>query len=139
MNPLLIVIVILILSESPSSPAGKLKRSFANSTRSLSFPPYFDTFKMELFLDKLSTLIYSLDKINNVNQMSKEETKMLPSMDRIHESLEAVKDLIADQKAGKQISTLANTLGGIKQMGGIENIIATMGPMMSMLSNQEQK
>ncbi len=139
MNPLLIVIAILILSDNASSPAGKLKRSFANSTRSLSFPPYFDTFKMELFLDKLSTLIYSLDKINNVNQMSKEETKKLPSVDRIHESLEAVKDLIADQKAGKQISTLSNTLSGIKQMGGIDNIIATMAPMMSILSNQDEK
>ncbi|MEG1583920.1 MAG: hypothetical protein RR131_05410 [Anaerovorax sp.] len=127
MNPALILILILVFANQTGSSA--LKK----------IPDYFDTFKMELLLDRLHTLTSSLEKINNVKQMSQQPIPKGGSIDRVQESLDMVKDLLVDQKEGKQLNAMANTLAGVKQFGGIENLIATVGPLLSMLSTHDEK
>lgn len=127
MNPLIIVVIILFLSNK--------------GTHGLTLPPYFDTFKMELLLDKLRVLTNSLEKINKVNQMNKDPEGKTLTVDRIHQSLDAIKDLLADHKAGQQLNTISTSLSGLKQLGDIENIISTIGPLLSLLSmgNDEEE
>lgn len=127
MNPALIIILILVITNNSGSSSLKKK------------PNYFDTFKMELLVDRLRVLTSSLEKINNVKQISQQPIPKGGSMDRVHESLDVVKDLLADKKEGKQLDVISNTLAGVKQFGGIENLMATIGPLLSMLSNNDGK
>lgn len=144
MNPIIILVVALVLingngsSESGHSGSSPIK-PFNMKIPPIAppMPPYFDTFKMELLLDKLRLLINSLEKINKVNQMSgtsESADGKSVTIDKIHESLDAIKDLLADQKTGQHLNTISGALSGIKQFGDVENMMATLGPILSMLS-----
>lgn len=129
MNPVLILILILVLANNTSSPIFKKKQSPLD---------ILDTFKVELLLDRLRILTNSLEKINHVRQVSEQPIPQGGTMDRMHESLDLVRDLLVDRKEGKQLNTISNTLASVKQFGGIENLIATLGPILSMLSNNDE-
>lgn len=156
MNPALIGIIIFLLSQGsgkglggilPSSGLGKLGISpgkLGISSGSLGIPGlkdpgYFDTFRMELLLDRLHNLTQTLEKVNHLNQMRGVPLNRDNSIDRIQESLEAVRGLLYTNKSTKQIDKLSNTLSGVKRIGDMQGIMTNMGPILSMLSNENDK
>lgn len=156
MNPALIGIIIYLLTQGsgkglgglfPSSGIGKLSLPSINrgvsSARlgipTLKDPGYFDTFRMELLLDRLHNMTQTLEKVNHLNQMRGVPMNRDNSIDRIQESLEAVRGLLYSNKSTKQIDKLSNTLSGVKRIGDMQGIMTNMGPILSMLSNENDK
>ncbi len=142
MNPAAIAVALLFLSQgSGKSPINLLSPSKVGK---LGIPPikdpgYFDTFRMELLLDRLHNLTNTLEKVNHLNQVRHVPMNKENSIDRIQESLDAVRGLLYNNKSTKKIDTLANTLSGVKKIGDMQGIMTNMGPILSMLSNQDDK
>lgn len=133
MNPRLILILILLLG-----PAGGKHKSPLKSLRIPSFPkspPYIDTFRMEMILDRLHTMTGAIEKINRLGQAHKipEPYKNAPSIDRVQDSLEAVKGFLSDGKRGEQVENISNTLSEVKKLGDLEELISVAGPLLSMM------
>ena len=150
MNPVLIVIVILIFSQGKSGgfPALPLNRSAGHISSAgvkkmnltpPKIPSYFDTFKMDLFLDRMHSMTNTLEKVNHLNQMRHIPLNKSNSIDRIQESLEAVKGLLYTNKSSTKLDHISNTLSGVKKIGDMESIMANFGPILSALSNQDDK
>lgn len=138
MNPLLLLIVILIFSNN-----GKSHSYIPGTPFTLSrspFPPirfdYFDTFKMELLLDRLRTITEALEKLNHLRQMQHLPPSKETSMSKIQESVDAAKGFLADTKAAGQLDTISDTISGVKQLGDISGLISSMGPILSMLTSE---
>jgi hypothetical protein len=140
MNPALILIAILFLSQDsfgkPTSPflpstVGKLGNP-ANKG-----PIYFDTFHMELLLDQLHNMTNTLEKINHLNQLRSVPLNKSNSIDRIQESLDAVRGLLYNSKQTKQIDSISKTLTTVKKFGDMKGLMSNMEPILSMLSNEE--
>ncbi|WP_206459777.1 hypothetical protein [Anaerovorax sp. IOR16] len=142
MNPLLLLIVFLIFSNGgKSSLKGNPYINIPSISKSFLSPfsiTYFDTFKMELLLDRLKAITEALDKINHLNQMRTLPPSKENSMNRIQESLDAAKGFLADTKAEKKIDTLSNTISGVKQFQNMESLISNMGPILSMLNSNNE-
>lgn len=128
MNPLLLLFLVLSLA----SPRSK----FHFSSSYIKPPSYFDTFRMELLLDRLHAVTEALEKLNHLNQMRNLPPTKENSMNKIQDSLDAAKGFLADSKAEKQINTLSNTLSSIRQFGDMEQMISTFAPFLSMLSEK---
>lgn len=142
MNPALILAALLFLSQNqgktpfrlPPPPAwGKL------GIPPIKDPGYFDTFRMEMLLDQLRNMTTTLEKVNHLNQLRSVPINRNNSIDRIQESLEAVKGLLYTNKSAKKLDSITNTLSGVKQIGDMQNIMTNMGPILSMLSNKNDK
>jgi hypothetical protein len=143
MNPALILAAVLFLSQNqgktpfrlppPPRSAGKL------GIPQIKDPGYFDTFRMELLLDRLHNMTNTLEKVNHLNQMRSVPLSRSNSIDRIQESLDAVKGLLYANKSTKNIDSLSNTLSNVKQLGDMQGIMTNMGPILSMLSNKNDK
>jgi hypothetical protein len=142
MNPALILAAVLFLSQNqggtpfrlpPPPPLGKLDLS------GIKDPGYFDTFKMELLLDRLRGMTNTLEKVNHLNQMKNVPLDRNNSLDRIQESLDAVKGLLYTNKSSKNIDNLANTLSNVKQLGDVQSLMTNMAPILSMLSSKNDK
>ncbi|MEL7657777.1 MAG: hypothetical protein AAGU75_17935, partial [Bacillota bacterium] len=141
-KPAIVVVAILLLSQGSQS-----KSPFPLPPRSvgkLGIPPikdlgYFDTFRMEMLLDQLHTLTSTLEKVNHLNQMRGIPMNKDNSIDRIQESLDAVRGLLYTNKSTKQLDSLSNTLSGVKKLGDMQGLMTNMGPILSMLSNQNDK
>ncbi len=140
MNPALILAAVLFLSNQ-----GKLPfRLPAGSIGKMGIPPikdpgYFDTFRMELLLDRLRNMTNTLERVNHLNQLKGVPINRSNSIDRIQESLEAVKGLLYANKNTKNIDNLSNTLSNVKQLGDMQGLMTNMGPILSMLSNKNDK
>lgn len=137
MNPLLILILILVFSNNRKS-HGYIPGSPFRLGRSPLLPmsfSYFDTFKMELLLDRLHTITEALEKLNHLRQIQHVPPSKESSMARIQDSLDAAKGFLADTKAQDRLDALSNTLAGVKQLGNMESLISSMGPILSMLSS----
>ena len=136
MNPAIMLTAVLLLSNN----RGPFKRMPLPFSGNLKFPglgpAYIDTFKMELVLDKLHTVTNSLEKVNHLNQMRNVPLTKDNSIHRIQESVDAVRTLLADHKGGKQLDTISSTLSGVKKIGDMEGMMSSLGPILSMLSNQ---
>jgi hypothetical protein len=50
-----------------------------------------------------------------------------------------VKGFLADEKSGRQVDTLSNTLSGVKKLGNLDDLMATLGPLLSMMKDPEHK
>ena len=139
MNPILILVVIFILSNE-GKPLSHIKPPHIGK---LGFPPigpaYIDTFKMELLLDRLNSMTNTLEKVNHLNQMRNIPMTKSNSVDRIQESLDAVRGFLSDNKTGEKLDTISNTLSGVKKFGDMEGLMSTMGPILSLLTNQNEK
>ena len=139
MNPGSILILALLLEAG----GGKHKLSLppVPMPRLPKGPAYIDTFKMELAVDRLQSITGALQKINHLNQVQKvpEPKGKLPSMERIQESLDAVKGLLAEGKPSRQVDTISNTLSGVKKLGNLEEIMASMGPVLSAMKDSGNK
>lgn len=142
MNPVLILLAILIFSNRRSSPhyiKGPQVRNHSFISKSMapasSDVNFFDTFKMELLLDRMHSVTDTLERINHLNQMRNVPLTKDNVIDRIQESLDAVKGFLVDQKSTSQIDSISSTLAGVKRLGSIENIISSMGPVLSLLGN----
>lgn len=143
MNPLLLLIVSFIFSKQGKLPIkGSSYIKMPSISKSMiappSSPPYFDTFKMELVLDRLKSITDALDKVNHLNQ-----TRALPpskenSINRIQESLDAAKSFLSDTKSEKQIDVLSNTISGVKQFKNMEGLLSNMGPILSLLGSNDE-
>lgn len=142
MNPALILAALLFLSQKqgnipfrlPSPPtAGKL------GIPRIKDPGYFDTFRMELLLDRLHNMSNTLEKVNHLNQLKSVPINRNNSIDRVQESLEAVKGLLYANKSTKKIDSITNTLSNVKQLGDMKELMTNMGPILSMLSNKNDK
>ncbi len=167
MNPQLLIILILALSPGgnkislsqlknippmhpPRFPTPPPLRFSTPSPLRFSTPPplrlpkgpaYIDTFKMELALDRMRSITDALNKINSLNYAQKVPGPKgkLPSVDRIKDSLDAVRGFLAEGKQSEQIDTISNTLSGVKKLGDMDELISAMGPILSMIKNSDQK
>lgn len=142
MNPALILAAVLFLSQNqgksplrlpPPNAIGKL------GIPAIKDPGYFDTFRMELLLDRLHQMTSTLEKVNHLNQMKGIPINKNNAIDRVQESLDTVKDLLYTNKSAKKIDSLSNTLSSVKQLGDMQGIMTNMGPILSMLSNKNDK
>ncbi len=144
MNPGLILILILALGPTGRA-GGQSQRSLLPSIRTLRFPKgpaYIDTFKMELAIDRLHTMTDAIEKINHLRQLQRvpEPPKgKRPSFDKVQDSLDAVRGFLVDEKSSRQADSLSNTLSSVKKLGNLEELMSTMGPIMSMMGNKEDK
>lgn len=143
MNPLLLLIVFLIFSNGgKSSGKGNPYINIPSIRKSFMAPPlsisYFDTFKMELLLDRLKAITEALDKINHLNQMRTLPPSKENSMNRIQESLDAAKGFLSDSKAEKKLDTLSNTISSVKQLQNMEGLLSNIGPILSMLNGNSE-
>jgi hypothetical protein len=148
MNPVLILVAILVLSQGKTGgfPVGPKPPGHISSPKiarlsipPVKVPPYFDTFKMDLLLDRMHSMTDTLEKVNHLNQMRNIPLDKSNSIDRIQESLDAVKGLLYQNKTNKKLDNISNTLSGVKKFGDMENIMTNIGPFLSAFSNQNDK
>ncbi len=141
MNPALILAAVLFLSQNKGITPFKLPPTVAGKAGipPIKDPGYFDTFQMEMLLDRLHNMTNTLEKVNHLNQMKSVPLSRNNSIDRIQESLDAVKGLLYANKSTKHIDSLTNTLSNVKQLGDMQGLMTNMGPILSMLSNKNDK
>jgi hypothetical protein len=139
MNPGLILILILVLG--PAGGKHKFPPPPVRLPRIPKRPTYIDTFKMELALDRLRAMTNAIDKINHLNQIQQvpEPKGKFATIDRMQDSLDAVRGFLSDGKPSRQVDTLSNTLSSVKKLGNLDELMATMGPFLSMLKDSEYK
>ncbi|MGI6731847.1 MAG: hypothetical protein ACOX5F_08180 [Anaerovoracaceae bacterium] len=134
MNPGLLVVLILLFSNSGKGqgPIGKINIPSSG-------PNYIDTFKMELLLDRLRNVTDSLERVNRLNQMKNVPFTKDNALDRIQESLDAVRGLLADGKSLQKVNKATQTISAAKKFGNMESMMSSMGPILSMLSDQDEE
>ncbi len=137
MNPALIPIILLLMSqgsqEKRSSPLAP--RTVGKSgIPQIKDPTYFNTFQMELILDKLHNMTNTLEKINHLNQLKGVPMDKSNSIERIQESLDAVRGLLYNSKSTRQIDSLSKTLSGVQRLGDMKGLMSNMEPILSLLS-----
>lgn len=139
MNPALILAAVLFLSQNqgkssfrlpPPPPLGRA------GIPQLKDPGYFDTFRMEMLLDRLHQMTNTLEKVNHLNRMKGVPLNKNNSIDRVQESLDTVKGLLYANKSTKSLDSLSNTLSSVKQFGDMQGLMTNMAPILSMLSNK---
>ena len=141
MNPALILAAVLFLSQNQGKSPFKIPPPVIGKLGipAIKDPGYFDTFRMELLLDRLHSMTSTLEKVNHLNQIRGVPLNKNNAIDRVQDSLDAVKGLLYTNKSTKQIDSLANTLSNVKQLGDMQSIMTNMGPILSMLSNKTDK
>ena len=156
MNPQLLIILILVLGPKGGNikplrlnkPPTSLPRFSASGFSTPRFPTprlpkgpaYIDTFKMELMLDRMRSITDALNKINNLNHAQKvpePKNNKIPSVDRIKDSLDAIRGFLAEGKQSEQIDILSNTLSSVKKLGDMDELLSVMGPILSMIKNSD--
>ncbi|GAB1476788.1 hypothetical protein MASR2M70_16240 [Bacillota bacterium] len=102
-------------------------------------PAYLDTFKMEMMLDRLHGMTDAIEKVNRLNQMQRvpEPKGKIPSIDRVQESLDAVKGFLSEGKSSQRVESLSHTLAGVQKLGNVEELMTTIGPLLSMIKKPE--
>ena len=141
MNPILLLVVILILSNNNKHNTYIPRGLFHSSRSSVPFMrlSYFDTFKMELLLDRLHAMTEALEKLNHLRQIQSLPPSKENTMVRIQDSLDAAKGFLADTKAAKQLDTISDTFSGVRQLGDMDQLISSMGPILSMLTASKEE
>lgn len=145
MNPALILAAVLFLSQNQGKlPLSPLRLPPPPIAGKMGIPPikdpgYFDTFKMEMLLDRLHGMTNTLERVNHLNQLRGVPINRSNAVDRIQESLDAVKGFLYTNKSTKNIDSLSDTLSNVKQLGDLQGIMTNMGPILSMLSNKNDK
>ena len=142
MNPALILAAVLFLNQNHGKLPFKLPPPpivGKSGIPSIKDPGYFDTFKMEMLLDQLHNMTNTLEKVNHLNQLKSVPINKNNSIDRVQESLDAVKGLLYANKSSKHIDSLTNTLSNVKQLGDMQGMMTNMAPILSMLSNKNDK
>lgn len=146
MNPLLLLIVVLILSGGDKRHGSMT--GLGQGRRFPAPPPlprfdYFDTFHMELLLDRMRTLTEALEKVNHLRQIDKLPPTRESSLNKIQDSVDAARGFLADTKAGDRLENVSRTLSGAKQLGDAGNLLSSVAPLLSLLSssanNTEEK
>ncbi|MDD4121646.1 MAG: hypothetical protein PHE94_01970 [Eubacteriales bacterium] len=137
MNPALIPIIVLLMSQGsheklslPLSPR-TVGKSGIPQTKDLT---YFNDFQMELLLDKLHNMTNTLEKINHLNQLKSVPMNGSNSIERIQESLDAVRGLLYNSKSTRLIDSLSKTLSGVQRLGDMKGIMSNMEPILSLLT-----
>lgn len=142
MNPALILAALLFLSQNQGKSTLRLPPPLTAGSLGIpriKDPGYFDTFRMELLLDRLHNMTSTLEKVNHLNRMKSVPINRNNSIDRVQESLEAVKGLLYAKKSVKKIDSISNTISNVKQLGDMKELMTNMGPILSMLSNKNDK
>ena len=83
----------------------------------------------------------AIEKVNHLNQLHRVPVGKGkgPTIDRIQESLDAIKGFLVEGKSSRQVDTLSNTLSGVKQFGNMEDLMQKVGPILSMMNNNNSK
>lgn len=116
MNPIIIFVLFMLLFQEDNK-----------------FPNYYDTFKLERLLDKLSHTVTSLNQINHLNELAHEPLAHGNIAHTIQDSIHTVKPLLPEGKRRQQLDSVASVIEGMKKIGDFQNLAKTMGPMMNML------
>lgn len=138
MNPLLLVVLLFVLKNGTSG-GSYVWRPPLLPTFSASFPTYFDTFRMELMLDRMRTITDALDKVNHLRQIDRSAAERLGTMDRIGESLEVAKAFLADTKAERQVDQMAGAVETLRQVSDPSGLLAAAAPLLSGLGKGTPK
>lgn len=137
MNPITLLTLLFVLGK-PSGGKGILPSSF-KVPRLPVRSSYIDTFKMELLLDRLHSMTNTLEKVNHLNQMKRIPGRQKgPNIDQLQESLDVVKGFLADSKTGRKVENLSNTINGAKKLTDMEDLMQSMGPILSMLKSNQR-
>lgn len=113
-----------------------------NSTASIKqfsqiVPPYFDTFQMELMIDKLNDAVGVLEKINKINQLSMEPFTSKNTVHKIKQSVDSLKEIVPEGHIYDKLDSVSSVINTFSQFGNIQNLTKTLSPMLKMLSNPE--
>ncbi|MGI6752256.1 MAG: hypothetical protein ACOX4U_06515 [Anaerovoracaceae bacterium] len=130
MNPILLLVFILFLL-NPGN-----RRSFQ------CLPSYIDTFKMELYLDRLVNMTRALEKINRLNQGKRIPPMGKPThfsqIENVCQSMDALKDFLGEGKTNEQINNLIQGLSSVGKFKDMEQIISTFAPLLSTILNSDK-
>ena len=126
MNPALLLLIIAGLS-GQGGPGERRGGAFLGS------PGYFDTFKMELLLDRLHETVDALERVNHLHQIASEPLTRRNSADKLRESVETVKPFLPEDKA-RELTGITGAMDSLKQFGDLQGLMQTMGPMLKMLT-----
>lgn len=132
MHPLLLLTLLFVL-KSRAENSSYLWRPPALPRLFPPFPTYFDTFRMELMLDKMRTLTDALDKVNHLRQIDQTASKQDSKMERIGESLEVAKAFLADSKSQRNLQRLTQATETLRRIGEPSEWIAAAGSLLSHL------
>jgi len=134
MHPLLLLALLFALRNGRAN-SGYIWRPPVLPRLSMPFPTYFDTFRMEMMLDKMRTLTDALDKVNHLRQIDQSAAGRSNAMERIGESLEVAKAFLADTKAERKIDQMAGAVDTLRQVSDPSGWMAAAGPLLSGLGN----
>ena len=131
MNPLTIIMLLSLISNKNGAVS---KSSTRTSTLSIGNPPVFDTFKMELLLDRLHQTVDTLERVNRVSQIAREPMNKSKGPELL--------DAIGAPPQIKQISELAQNFklpdkgqaSETQSMPDMSQLIQNIGPILQMLS-----
>lgn len=102
---------------------------------SLPSPAYFDTFRMEMMLDRMRTITDALDKMNHLRQIDRAAVDRAGAVERIGESLEVAKAFLADTKAERKIDTLSGIVAAAQQFTDPDSLMQNAGSLLSAFSS----
>lgn len=104
------------------------------------FPNYYDTFKLEQLLEKLSFTITVLDKINHLNELAHTPLERGTVTHTLEDSIHTVKPLLPDGKPKYQLENVEALMSNVKKISDIQSTVETfapmVAPMLQMLGNQ---
>ena len=133
MHPLVLLVLLLALQNGTSG-HGYIWRPPTLPRLSISLPAYFDTFRMELMLDRMRTLTDALDKVNHLRQLDRASGRN-NTVERLGQSLEVAKAFLADTKAERRIDQMSGAIDALRQVSDPSGLMAAAGPLLSELRN----
>ena len=93
-----------------------------------SYPTYFDTFQMELVLDKLKTLTVAMEKMNQLKRSQPVALEMGSMLERLGTSLEVAKAFLADTEVESKLDQIVGMLEVVKDFGDPKDILSMVEP-----------
>ena len=141
MHPLLVLVILFSVKNGIRRPSDRVyiwKLPALPGISRLSFPKpedinltYFDTFRMELFLDRMRNLTEGLEALNRLRQYGTVDTDAAGIVNRLEASLLAAKKFLADTRVETQIDQLSNIVETVRNLGNPEDWMEAMGPLLS--------
>lgn len=121
MNPLVLLFLVSLADQ----------RNAKNARRFTS--PYFDTFKMELLLDKLHGTVNALEKINRLNQLVAEPSRALKAPEQAAASLPPPADM------PNPLAQIAQLAPQLSQLGDMKMLMQNLGPLLAAMGGTQEK
>ena len=129
MNPLWLLVLVFALSDRGRK-TPYIWRPPALPRLSSMIPEYFDTFRMELMLDRMRTMTDALDKVNHLRQLNRTELDRGGTVERLSESIEVAKAFLADTKSQKKLEALSGAAQAAKQFTAPDGLLQNAGALL---------